>query len=65
MNPVSYYVTALAATVRARLKEARRQPERGDMPDQIVWISLLILIAVAAVAVISAKIMSRANGLDM
>lgn len=65
MQPLIAYLTAALATARIRWHTARRTPERGDMPDQIVWIALLVVLAIAAVAVISAKVLAKANGIGM
>jgi hypothetical protein len=61
---IAYLTTALT-TARTRWHTARREPERGDMPDQIVWIALLVVLAIAAVAVISTKVLAKANGIGM
>jgi len=65
MQPLIAYLTAALATARTRWHAARRDGERGDMPDQIVWIALLVVLAIAAVAVISAKVLAKANGMGM
>jgi uncharacterized membrane protein YidH (DUF202 family) len=65
MQPLIAYLTAALATARTRWHAARRAPERGDMPDQIVWIALLVVLAIAAVTVISAKVLAKANGIGM
>jgi hypothetical protein len=65
MQPLIAYLTAALTTARTRWHAARRAPERGDMPDQIVWIALLVVLAIAAVAVISSKVLAKANGIGM
>ena len=65
MNPLISHLAAALAAARARWRAARSEPERGDMPDQIVWIALLVVLAIAAVAVISAKVLAKANGIGM
>jgi hypothetical protein len=65
MQPLTAYLAATLATLRARWRAAQSNPERGDMPDQIVWIALLVVLAIAAVAVISAKVLAKANGIGM
>ena len=52
-------------TARARWHAARSEPERGDMPDQIVWIALLVVLAITAVGIITAKVIAKANGIGM
>ena len=65
MNALIAHLAATLAAAGARWRAARREPERGDMPDQIVWIALLVVLAIAAVAVISAKVLAKANGIGM
>jgi hypothetical protein len=65
MNPLIAHLAATLAAARARWRATRSEPERGDMPDQIVWIALLVVLAIAAVAVISAKVLAKANGIGM
>jgi hypothetical protein len=65
MQPLTAYLAAILATARTRWHAARRDPERGDIPDQIVWIALLVVLAIAAVTVISAKVLAKANGIGM
>lgn len=65
MQPLIAYLTTALAAARARWRTAHATPERGDMPDQIVWIALLVVLAIAAVAVISAKVLAKANGIGM
>lgn len=65
MQPLTAYLAATLAAARTRWRAARIDPERGDMPDQIVWIALLVVLAIAAVAVISAKVLAKANGIGM
>ena len=65
MHPLIAYLTAALAAARTRWRAARRTPERGDMPDQIVWIALLVVLAITAVGVIAAKVLAKANGIGM
>lgn len=65
MHPLTAYLTALLSEARTRLDQARAEPERGDIPDNIVVISLLVLLAIAVIAVITAKVMARANSISI
>lgn len=65
MQPLIAHLTTALATTRTRWRAARATPERGDMPDQIVWIALLVVLAITAVGVIAAKVLAKANGIGM
>jgi hypothetical protein len=61
---ISYLATTLTAA-RTRWRAARYDGERGDMPDQIVWIALLVVLAITVLGIITAKVISKANGIGM
>ena len=65
MEPLIAYLAAALATARTRWRTARSTPERGDMPDQIVWIALLVVLAITVLGIITAKVISKANGIGM
>jgi hypothetical protein len=65
MQPLIAYLTTALVTVRARWRAARHDGERGDMPDQIVWIALLVVLAITVLGIITAKVISKANGIGM
>lgn len=65
MDPLISYLTTALHTAHARWQRARRTPERGDMPDQIVWIALLVVLAITVVGIIAAKVTAKANGIGM
>lgn len=65
MLPLIAYLTTALTTARTRWRAARRAPERGDMPDQIVWIALLVVLAITVLGVITAKVLAKANGIGM
>ena len=58
-------LTKVLTSLRERWRVARQEPERGDMPDQIVWIALLVVLAITAVGVIATKVLAKANGIGM
>jgi hypothetical protein len=58
-------LTTALATARGRWHAARATPERGDMPDQIVWIALLVVLAITIVGIITAKVIAKANGIGL
>jgi hypothetical protein len=49
--------------LRERLTNARAEPEAGYSTEAVVVIALLVFMAVAAVGIISAKVLSKANGI--
>lgn len=65
MNTLIAHLAATLATARTRWHAARSQPERGDMPDQIVWIALLVVLAITVIGIITAKVVAKANGIGM
>jgi hypothetical protein len=65
MLTVMAYLAAALATARARWHAARSTPERGDIPDQIVWIALLVVLAIAAVGLITSKVLAKAGGIGL
>ena len=54
MQPPTVYLAAILATARTRWRAARTDPERGDMPDQIVWIALLVVLAITVIGIVTA-----------
>jgi hypothetical protein len=58
-------LAAALATARIRWHTARATPERGDMPDNIVWIALLVVLAITVLGIITAKVVAKANGIGM
>ena len=50
--------------LRARLSVARAEPEAGYSTEAVVVIALLVMMAVTAVAIISAKVIAKANDVD-
>lgn len=56
-------LTALAALLRTRLRDLRGD-ERGYSTEAVVVIALLVAMAIAAVAIISAKVLAKAHGIS-
>jgi hypothetical protein len=65
MNPLTAYLAAALATARTRWRAARSEPERGEIPDQIVWIALLVVLAITVIGIVTAKVVAKANGIGM
>ena len=58
------YLPVLAAMLRARLAQARGN-DGGYTTETVVVIALLVALAIAAVAIITAKVLARANSLNL
>jgi hypothetical protein len=54
-----------AATLRARLAWLRRHGDGGYTTETVVVIALLVALAIAAIAIIAAKVLAKANSLDL
>ncbi len=65
MHSLITQLTAAFDTARTRWQAAHEEPERGDKPDQIVWIALLVVLAITVVGIITAKVVAKANGIGM
>ena len=57
------YFRAVIARLQQRLF-ASRQNESGYSTETVVVTALLVVMAIAAVAIISVKVMNKANGLQ-
>jgi len=56
---------AAACVLRARLAAARRVGDAGYTTETVVVTALLVALAIAAIAIIVAKVIAKANGLDL
>jgi Na+-driven multidrug efflux pump len=56
---------AAASVLRARLAAARRTRDAGYTTETVVVTALLVALAIAAVAIIVAKVLDKANGLNL
>jgi hypothetical protein len=61
--PVTYLHT-LATVLRARLAQARHN-DGGYTTETVVVIALLVALAIAAIALISAKVLAKAGSLNL
>ena len=50
--------------LRGRLAEARAVPDAGYSTEAVVVTALLVTLAVAAVAIIAAKVLAKANSIN-
>ena len=54
-----------AGVLRARLAAARATRDAGYTTETVVVTALLVALAIAAVAIIVAKVLAKANGLNL
>ena len=54
-----------ASVLRARLAAARRAGDAGYTTETVVVTALLVALAIAAIAIIVAKVIAKANGLNL
>jgi hypothetical protein len=53
------------AALRARLASPRRRSDAGYTTETVVVIALLVAMAIAAIAIITAKVIGKANSLNL
>jgi len=59
------YLRLAAALLRTRLAEARRNRDAGYTTETVLVIALLVALALAAIAIITAKVLAKANSLNL
>jgi hypothetical protein len=55
------FIARMISLLRARLAEVRAEPDAGYSTEAVVVIALLVAMAVTAVGIIAAKVISAAN----
>jgi hypothetical protein len=65
MTALFGYLRLAAALLRGRLAQARRGGEAGYTTETVVVIALLVALAIAAIAIITAKVLAKANSLNL
>jgi hypothetical protein len=58
-------IRAAARMLRARLAAAHRTRDAGYTTETVVVTALLVALAIAAIAIIVAKVIAKANGLNL
>ena len=58
------YLRILASVLKARLAQARDN-DAGYTTETVVVIALLVALAIAAIAIITAKVLAKANSLNL
>jgi Na+-driven multidrug efflux pump len=56
---------AAAGALRARLAAARSARDAGYTTETVVITALLVALAIAVIALIAAKVLAKANGLNL
>jgi hypothetical protein len=51
--------------VTARIRQLRADGDRGDIPAQVVWMGVIVALAIAAGAVITALVLARVNSITL
>ena len=64
MNVLLHAVAQLIGALRQRLRVLRAQPEAGYSTEAVVVIALLVAMAITAVGIIAAKVISSAHNIS-
>ena len=65
MRALLGYLRLILALLRARIAEVRREGDAGYTTETVVVIALLVALAIAAIAIITAKVLAKANSLNL
>jgi hypothetical protein len=60
-----YYWMIWSTALRARLEPLRREPEAGEITTTVLVIALFAIATIIIVGVITAKILAKANSIDL
>jgi hypothetical protein len=58
-------IWAMARMLRGRLADAQAEPDRGYSTETVVVTALLVALALAAIAIITAKVVGKANSINL
>ncbi|MFI6098186.1 hypothetical protein ACIA8G_21710 [Lentzea sp. NPDC051213] len=59
------YWDVLWTALRARIEVLRREPEAGYSTETVLVTAMLVVAALAVIAVIVAKVVAKANGINL
>jgi hypothetical protein len=59
------YLAALWTTLKTRWEVLRREPEAGYSTETVLVTALLVVLALAVIAILVAKVTSKANGITL
>ncbi|NRQ32099.1 hypothetical protein HII36_09645 [Nonomuraea sp. NN258] len=65
LPPEAAYWLALMRLLRSRIEHARKHPDDGMSAELMVLIGALVLVAIAAMAIVTAKIIEKANSIKL
>ncbi|MFG1705407.1 hypothetical protein ACFLIM_19635 [Nonomuraea sp. M3C6] len=66
LPPETAYWKAVTALLRDRLERARKDPEKGAMSaEAMIIIAALVLVAVTVMGIVTAKIVDKANTINL
>ncbi|TVT52023.1 hypothetical protein FNH05_13710 [Amycolatopsis rhizosphaerae] len=57
--------SAVASVLKARWEVLRREPEAGYSTEAVLVTALLVVMALAVIAIIVAKVTHKANGINL
>lgn len=59
------YLSILWVQLRARIRELREHPDAGYTTETVLVTALLVVLALAVIAILVAKVTSKANGINL
>jgi hypothetical protein len=59
------YLSILWGLLRARIRGLREHPEAGYTTETVLVTAMLVVLALAVIAILVAKITSKANGINL
>jgi hypothetical protein len=59
------YVVTLWALLRARFEPLRREPEAGYSTETVLVTALLVVLALGAIALVAAAVITKAGGIKL
>jgi len=62
---ITVHLAIALDALRRRWQQLAAEPQRGSTPEQTALIALLVVMAITVVGIISAKVVSAANGISL
>lgn len=59
------YLSILWVQLRARIRDLREHPDAGYTTETVLVTALLVVLALAVIAILVAKVTSKANGINL
>jgi hypothetical protein len=60
-----YLTVSLAALTRSRLRQPRERADGGYSTETVLVTALLVMLAVAALAMLTSKVLAKVNSIDL